>query len=79
MKENNMINLTPEERNTITTSLEGKCCDNCINGCCTVPIEEKIGLDEDGLPQGSHCIGWQNEEIVVKSKVLRKKNIYELR
>lgn len=77
-KEKNPFNLTPDERYKITKQLDGKCCDNCTNGCCTIPTREKIGLGEDGLPQGSNCIGWENDYIVGKSKILGRKNIHEL-
>jgi hypothetical protein len=70
------FSLTPKEKYEIIGQLEGKCCDNCNNGCCTVPTREKIGLGEDGLPQGNNCIGWENDYIVGKSKILGRKNIY---
>lgn len=71
--------LTPEERLFIIANLKNKSCGTCTNGCCRVESYEKIGLDEFGRPQGSECIGWRNDIIVGKSKVLKINDIYKLK
>ena len=51
-----------------------RACTNCTNPDCRVEYDEKIGLDEFGQEQGSKCLGWINEEMIVQEqiKVLRK-------
>lgn len=71
--------LTPEERLFLINSLENKNCLNCTNTSCRVEYKEKLGLDENGNPQGSKCIGWNNEELIGKSKVLRITDINKLK
>ena len=71
-------NLTPEERNFLIKNLENKNCLNCTNGRCRIETSEKIGLEENGKPQGSECIGWFNKELIGKSKVLRITDINKL-
>lgn len=71
--------LTPEERLFIIRILENKKCFNCTNPSCRVEYKEKVGLDDDGQPQGSKCIFWRNEELIGKSKVLRLTDINKLK
>lgn len=71
--------LSPEERMIILSNLENKSCLNCTNGCCRVPYTEKIGVDKFGRPEGSQCAGWLNEELIGRSKVLRRSNIHDLK
>lgn len=35
-----------------------QCCMNCINFSCRVPHNEKVGVDENGMPMGAQCIGF---------------------
>lgn len=70
--------LTVEERLFILKVLEHKSCANCTNGSCRVESSEKIGVDEFGEPQGNQCVGWFNAELIGRSKVLRKNDIYKL-
>lgn len=71
--------LTPKERIFILQNLINKSCLSCSNGSCRVPYAEKLGVDESGKPQGSQCIGWWNEELIGKSKVLRRMDINKLK
>lgn len=71
--------LTPEERLFIIKVLENKNCLNCTNSSCRVEYKEKVGLDSNGNQQGSKCIGWHNEELIGKSKVLRLTDINKLK
>lgn len=71
--------LDPIECQYIKDCLIGKCCDNCTNGSCNVETREKIGVDEQGRPVGENCIGWSNPDLIGRSKVLKSKNIYDLR
>lgn len=63
--------LSPEERMFIISRLTNKSCMNCTNGSCNIELSEKVGLDEFGKPQGSDCLGWNNHELVGRSKVLK--------
>ena len=67
---NELCNIHTEENKSL------KNCSNCKNGSCNVETYEKVGIDEDGLPQGTNCFGWSNSELVQKSYVLDKKKIY---
>jgi len=71
--------LTPEERLFIIRTLENRNCLNCTNPSCRVEYKEKIGLDDDGEPQGSKCIFWRNEVLMGKCKVLRLTDINKLK
>lgn len=71
--------LTPEERLFIIKVLENKNCLNCTNTFCRVEYKEKVGFDENGNQQGSKCIGWHNEELIGKSKILRLTDINKLK
>lgn len=71
--------LTADERIFIIKHLQNKDCTSCTNGSCRIESYEKYGLDENGYPQGYNCIGWYNSELIGKSKVLQKLNIYELK
>lgn len=71
--------LKPEEKLFLMKNLENKNCLNCINGSCRIEYQEKIGYDTNGNPQGSSCIGWENAELVGKSKVLKIMDINKLR
>lgn len=53
--------LTPEERIYIR-SLIPKSCNTCSNGCCRVEQVDKPIYD---------CIGWENDRLVGKYKVLK--------
>lgn len=57
-------NLTSEEifEEFYGDSLEINCCSNCSNGSCKVEYNEKVGLDEDGLPKGFGCVGYTNSK-----------------
>lgn len=65
------MNLEPAERLFIIKKLINKNCLNCTNGLCQVEYSEKTGYDELGMPQGSNCLGWSNDEIIGKCKVLK--------
>lgn len=65
--------LTPVEWKYIRNAVKEACCSNCTNGCCTVPSNEKYGVNENGKPVGHFCLGWQNDIIVGQYKVLGKK------
>lgn len=67
--------ITSEEREYIQRKLN-QSCSNCTNDNCRASNYEKIGLDEDGKPMGNSCIGWINDVMVGKYKVLKlnKKN-----
>lgn len=71
--------LTVEERNFILKKLENKSCMNCTNKSCRVEYSEKIGFDEFGKPQGNECFGWFNAELIGRSKILKRKDINQLR
>lgn len=71
--------LSPEERMFIISHLSNKSCMNCTNGNCNIESSEKIGLDEFGKPQGSECLGWNNPELVGRSKVLKLSDIRKLK
>lgn len=62
--------LTPEERQYIKL-LISKSCNTCTNGSCRIQSFEKTGLDEYGKPQGSSCVGWENNRIIGEYKVLK--------
>jgi hypothetical protein len=64
--------LSIEEYRYIKLSLIGRVCTNCTNGCCSVPSYEKYG------DEGSQCIGWDNRELVGRSKVLRDNFVFKL-
>ena len=69
--------LTPEERKYLVDRMVNKSCLNCTNAECRVEYSEKIGHDEYGKPQGSRCVGWENYELIGKSKVLMKRKNYK--
>lgn len=71
--------LSIEEKEFIKSHLINKKCLNCTNGCCKVETSEKIGLDEFGHPVGSSCIAWENSELVGRSKVLKIRDINNLK
>lgn len=71
--------LTPEERIFIIKHLENKCCENCINSACRIENYEKSGLDSNGNPEGSNCIGWNNDKYVGMAKVLRINDVNKLK
>lgn len=62
--------LSPQERNYLRALVENRGCFNCVNGCCRIEHYEKVGLDENGKPQGYGCYGWDNYELVGRQKVL---------
>ena len=64
--------LSPKER----LKLINKGCINCCNGLCRVESDEKVGYDKNGNLEGYQCLGWDNEEIVGKSKVIK---IYDVK
>lgn len=80
MKNNIYINaynsLSPKERLSIIDKLINKGCVNCRNGLCRIESYEKVGYDEDGNLEGYQCLGWNNEKIVGKSKILK---IYDIK
>ena len=65
--------LSIEEYRHIKRSLYGIRCANCTNGCCTVPSYEKQG------DEGSQCIGWDNRELIGRSKVLKETLVFKLK
>ncbi len=67
-------NMLPNERQLIINTLQCKSCSTCTNVTCQVETSEKIGVDEFGHPQGYSCIGWTNDELIGKCKVLGKNN-----
>ncbi len=69
--------LSHKERNFIISQLENKSCQNCTNRNC--PIEYGKKAKQDSNTQGSNCYKWYNPELIGKSKVLRKTNIYHLK
>lgn len=70
--------LTTEERLYIINKLKNKDCTTCINGSCNVETYEKDGLNEYGKAQGYNCVGWYNDYLIGKSKVLKKDDINKL-
>ena len=40
-----------------------------VVGCL---VMKKTGVDSKGKPVGSQCIGWQNECLVGKSRLLKR-------
>lgn len=70
--------LSTEERLFILETLENKSCMNCTNGSCSIEYRDKLGNDEFGNQQGSKCVGWYNEELIGRSKVLKRININQL-
>lgn len=59
-------NLTFEERQFIDNLIENKSCNTCSNGCCRVENYEK---------PVDNCIGWENNRLVGKYKVLKQKRL----
>lgn len=64
--------LTIEERDLIIDKIEERSCLNCTNRSCKVPSYEKFGIDDDNEVVGHNCLGWTNEEMIVKQKLLKK-------
>lgn len=64
--------LTVEEREYLKQLIENRSCSNCTNGSCRVEQSEKVGLDEEGKPQGSNCLSWNNSELIGRQRILRK-------
>lgn len=62
--------LTNDEYQFIKKNLDNKDCHTCMNESCKVESYEKPVDD---------CFGWENKRIIGKSKVLEKRNIYELK
>lgn len=53
-----------------------KCCNTCISCACNLEHRDKIGVDEDGKPKGTGCIGWENPRLVGQAYTkLMKQNI----
>lgn len=71
--------LSSEERNYIRQNLENKSCTTCTNSRCTVSNFDKTGLDEYGKLPGANCLGWNNPELIGKSKVLKLHDITRLK
>ena len=65
------MNLEPIDRLFIIKNLINKNCLNCANGLCNIEYSEKVGYDEFNHEQGSNCLGWSNDEIIGKCKVLK--------
>lgn len=63
--------ISLEERLYILDTLYNKNCLNCDNSCCKVPLYEKLGNDEFGMPQEYKCLRWNNDEYIGKAKVLK--------
>ena len=66
-------NLTTSERNILWKNIDNRSCRNCTNSSCQVSIDEKIGLNELGAPEGSMCVGWNNNTLLGRKLVLGKK------
>ena len=64
--------ITELEKFEIKQQLDNKGCFNCVNSNCRVPSLEKVGLDKDGNVQGNSCFGWNNDELIINQKVLKK-------
>ena len=66
--------LSEEERMDARNKIPYRQCTNCTNPDCRIEFDEKIGLDENGEPQGRYCFAWVNKEMIVqeKIKILRK-------
>ena len=64
--------LTVEEREYLKQLIENRSCLNCTNGSCRVEQCEKVGLDDEGKPQGSNCLSWNNPELIGRQRILRK-------
>ena len=71
--------LTPEERNYIKKNLKNKSYQTCLNATCRVETIDQICLDEFGKPKGNDCLGWTNDILVGKSKILILNNINKFR
>lgn len=65
--------LPVEEREYLKQLIHNRNCSNCTNMSCQVETYEKIGLDEFGQPQGTNCLGWNNNELIGRQRVLMKK------
>lgn len=57
------ISLTPEEREYLKEKI-AKSCVTCTNGLCRVEADEKLGVDENGNPEGYTCLGWNNDKMI---------------
>ncbi len=66
--------LSKEDREYLKQLIENRCCSNCTNGSCRIENCEKVGLDEFGKPQGSSCLGWNNNELIGRQLTLQKSN-----
>ncbi len=64
--------LTSQEREYLRELIDNKSCSNCSNQSCRIEQYEKIGLDEFGNPQGSNCLSWNNDELIVKQLILKQ-------
>lgn len=65
--------LSFEERKYLKELIKNRSCANCANGCCRIENWEKVGLDQNGYPQGSGCTSWENDELVGKQLILMKR------
>lgn len=50
-----------------------KGCLNCVNDECHIPDNEKLGITENGLPDGNNCIMWKNNSFRYKTLYKEKK------
>ncbi|MDD3305462.1 MAG: hypothetical protein PHT75_05070 [Bacilli bacterium] len=71
MKAADQLSIT--EYRSLKRALFGINCLNCINEGCPIPSYEKTG------DNGSKCIGWDNKELVGRSKVLKENLVFKLR
>jgi len=64
--------LSKEEREYLKKLINNKSCMNCTNKNCRVEYSERIGLDDQGKPQGNSCLGWNNPELIGRKRILTK-------
>lgn len=64
--------LTVEEKDALIRRIDERSCLNCTNTDCRVPSYAKFSIDDDNEISGHNCLGWCNEEMIVKQKKLNK-------
>lgn len=50
---------------------EEKSCMTCSNFSCRVPNNEKVGLDINGKPKGSNCVGYTKKLVLKKDNKIK--------
>ena len=52
-------------------------CMTCTNMSCQVEYMDKIGMDEQGRPNGTNCLGWENHKSRKYIRALEQKSMVE--